>query len=152
MDWVSSLVELDARYNFLSTTPFDGYIALSLGAATQDDSDSFFERDFFWFSVEPFVSYKNTWYAVARYSEIGTYNENEGYHFDGKIFAGGNSAFGYDTKRFRRLGLGLGWTPNPHVRVKLEIGQDWFDLIDISPLSAKSNNRKFVGFEVDLGF
>lgn len=147
----SAMVELDAKYSFHSAA-FDGYLAASLGAASQDDNDSFFDRDFFWFSIEPFVSYKNTWYAVARYSEIGTYDAAEGYHFDGKTFAAGNNAFGYDTRRFRRLALGLGWTPNPHVRAKLEIGQDWFDLIDSSALSANNSDRKFIGAEVAVGF
>ncbi len=147
----SSLVELDAKYSYHSTS-FDGYLATSLGGATQDDNDSSFDRDFIWFSVEPFLSYKNTWYAVARYSEIGTYDNHKGYHFDGKTFAGGNRAFGYDTRRFRRLALGIGWTPNPHLRAKLEVGQDWFDLIDASSLAARSTHRKFVGFEVAAGF
>lgn len=147
----SGLVEFDAKYSFHSSS-FDGYIAASLGGATQDDSNPSFDRDFFWYSIEPFVSYHNTWYAVARYSEIGTYDDDEGYHFDGKTFAGGNSAFGYDTRRFRRLALGLGWTPNPNVRAKLEIGQDWFDLIRSSTISTNNDDRKFIGAEVAVGF
>ncbi len=146
----SAMIEFDAKYSF-HTADFNGYLAASLGGASQDDNDSSFDRDLLWFSVEPFISYQNTWYAVARYSEIGTYDNMEGYHFDGKTFAGGNSTFGYDTMRFRRLAFGLGWMPNPRVRAKLEIGQDWFHLIDTSTLSAK-NNRKFIGAEVALGF
>ena len=147
----SGLMEFDAKYSF-HTPAMDGYFAASVGGAYQNDEESFFDREIFWFSVEPYVGYKNTWYAVARYSEIGTYDDNEGYHFDGKIFAGGNSAFGYDTKRFRRLALGVGWTPNPHIRAKLEIGKDWFELIQASALSARNDDRKFVGVEVAASF
>jgi hypothetical protein len=117
----------------------------------QDDFDSSFDRSVRWFSLEPRLDFNNQWYGVIRYSEIGTYESNEGFHFDGKTFAGGNNAFGYDTKRFQRVGIGLGWTPNPNVRAKIEIGKDRFELVDGSPL-ANGGSREFIGIEIAAGF
>ena len=147
----ASLSELDVRYDFRLSS-YEGYVALSLGAARQKDDDSFFDRDFRWFSIEPYLSLSSQWYAVLRYSEIGTYDDDEGYHFDGKTFAGGNVAFGYDVRRLKRIGLGVGWTPNPHVRGKLEIGKDIFDVITPSSLATNNGDRHFVGFEIAVAF
>jgi len=145
------LIEINAKYS----VPVVGkktHLALTFGLAKADDSDPLFDRDFRWFSVEPFLEFGKNWYAALRYSEIGTYESTEGYHFDGKTFAGGNSAFGYDAERFRRISIGLGWTPNPHVRAKLEIGRDLYELIDVSPLVPNNGDRSFAGFEIAVGF
>jgi hypothetical protein len=146
------LGEIDAIYSFALSPTVEGRLALSFGAAKQDDNESAFDRDFRWFSVEPSVSFKRKWYAVARLSEIGTYDADQGYHFSAKIYAGGNAAFGYDTRRLRRLELGFGWTPNPNPRVKFEVGKDWFDLSDASPLSTNNDERTFAGVEVATKF
>lgn len=146
----SDMWELNLKYQF-SLGDMPGYVALTGGWANQDDADSNFDRDFSWFSVEPFLQVTNRFYGVVRYSEIGTFDDDEGFHFDGKTFAGGNSAYGFDTKRFRRLGVGIGWQPNPRTRAKLEIGRDWFDLIDASNIN-KDDDRNFVGLEMAVGF
>ena len=147
----ADLIEVNAKYEF-SLGNHRAYLALSLGSADADDSDPLFDRDFQWYSIEPFLQLNNNWYALLRYSEIGTYDGDEGYHFDGKTFAGGNAAFGYDTRRFQRLSAGLGWTPNPHVRAKFEIAKDWFELIDVSPFEPNNEDRGFVGLEIAVGF
>ena len=147
----ADLMEINAKYNF-SFARNEAYLALSFGSAKADDSDPLFDRDFRWFSIEPFIQISKNWYATLRYSEIGTYDDNEGHHFDGKTFAGGNAAFGYDTQRFQRMSLGLGWTPNPRIRAKLEFAKDRYELIDVSPLSPNNGNRNFTGFEIAVGF
>lgn len=91
-------------------------------------------------------------YVVARFSDIGTYDSGEGYHFDGKITVGGNSAFGYDAKRFQRLSVGLGWTPNPRTVIKAEVGSDWYDVIDASAFTPRDDDRWLAGMEVVLAF
>jgi len=96
--------------------------------------------------------FSRSWYTIIRYSEIGTYDGSAGHHFDGKTFAGGNAAFGFDTRRFQRLSIGLGWTPNLRVRVKFEVARDRFELIDVSTLIPDNGNRGFAGFEVAVGF
>lgn len=146
-----NLMEVNAKYDF-SLASKETYLALSLGSAKANDSDPIFDRDFRWFSIEPSVKLNQDWYATLRYSEIGTYDSNEGYHFDGKTFAGGNAAFGYDTKRFQRTSIGVGWAPNPHVRAKFEIAKDRFELIDVSPLTPSNGDRGFAGLEIAVGF
>ena len=150
----ATLFEVDLIYSYLSSqTQHElGYIALSYGAAEQQDSATGFDRDIRWFSIEPLYHLTPKTYLVARYSEIGTYDDDKGFHFDGKTFAGGNNAFGYDTKRFSRLGIGVGWMPAPRIRAKLEVGRDRFELIDVSPLSTNNNDRMFFGAEVAVGF
>ena len=145
------LAGADLKYQF-GGDGYQGYVTASVGMAKLDDSDPLFSRDFRWFAVEPYVQFNNGIYLVARYSEIGTYDDDEGYHFAGKTFAGGNESFGYDTKRFRRLGLGLGWRPNPRVRAKLELGKDWFELIDASLIDTQNENRNFLGLEIAVRF
>jgi hypothetical protein len=145
----SDMFQVDAKYQFM-VSDMSAYIALAAGYADQQDDDSDFDRDFRWFMVEPYLQLSKEWYAVLRYSEIGTYDSDEGYHFDGKPYAGGNSAFGFDTERLRRLGVGLGWQPNPRLTAKLELGKDWFDLIDASPL--EDEDRNFIGLEMTVGF
>lgn len=143
----SEFYSVNGRYDFRGDW-VNGYVALSAGRAEIDDKDPQFDRDFRWFAVEPLVTLGDQYYVVARYSEIGTYDDDEGYHFDGKTFAGGNTAFGYDTQRLRRLGLGFGWTPNPRLKAKVEIGKDWFDVIDASVLETNNSDRTFAALEV----
>lgn len=147
----SDLYQVDARLD-ISLFDIDSYISLSIGTAEVDDDVSEFDRDFHWLTVEPYLQLNQNWYTLLRYSEIGTYDRHEGYRFDGKTFAGGSKAFGFDTRRLRRLALGLGWTPNPNVRAKLEVAKDWFDLIDQSLLSTNNSDRLFAGFELAVGF
>ncbi len=145
------LFELNARYEFADNGN-GPYVAVSFGAAQTDDDDAAFERDFRWFSIEPSIRLSNDWYALVRYSEIGTYDRNEGHHFDGKTFAGGNGTLGFDTRRFRRVSIGAGWLPNPRIRVKLEFAKDDFELIDASTFTPNNGDRGFVGLEVAVGF
>ena len=146
------LGQIDAKYSFVISPSLAGYISVAYGAAEQSDDQSFFDRDVRWFFVEPYISFNHKWYGVVRYSEIGTYDDDEGYHFDGKTFAGGNSAFGYDTRTFSRLGVGIGWIPNPNLRTKVEYGKDWFDLIHGSLLSENNDERSFFAIEVSAKF
>ena len=146
------LIQADGRFDFKAFGKREAYVALSAGSGKQEDADSTFDRTLQWWSVEPYVQVTPEWYALARYSGIETDDPAEGYHFDGKIFAGGNSAIGYDATSFRRLGIGVGWRPNPHVLAKLEIGRDSFDLIEASPLDPNNDDRDFFGFEIAVGF
>ena len=143
-----SLIQFDGKYDLFGGL---GYLSAYVGYAKQDDDDTVFERDFRWFGIELYREIASDWYMVTRYSEIGTYDSDEGYHFDGKIYAGGNGSFGYDTERFRRLGIGLGFVPNPRVVLKFELGRDWFDLIDASSLGGTSG-RHFAAAELAVGF
>ncbi len=145
------LYELYGKYSF-NLLDRKAYIALSAGGASQEDEASAYDRSWRWFSIEPLYNVTNTLYTVLRYSQIGTYDDQEGYHFDGKIFAGGNSAFGYDTEKFSRLGLGIGYLPNPRTRIKLEYAKDHFELIDASLIQTNNDDRDFLGVEIAVRF
>lgn len=122
------LYEIDGKLHF-RTGGRRAYISGSFGQAFQDDAEDVFDRDLRWHSIEALATAPRGVYAAARFSEIGTYDALRGFHFDGKPTAGGNGQLGYDVMRFRRVSLGVGWDPNPQVRIKVEVGQDDFDLI-----------------------
>lgn len=127
-------------------------LALSFGTARIDDDADAFDRDVKWWSVEPRYQLGRGFYAVARYSEIGSYDDARGFHFDGKTTAGGNAAFGYDTRRFQRLSAGVGFRPNPRTLLKAEVGRDWFKTIATSPFDAGDDDRTLFGFALAVGF
>ncbi|MBI5850377.1 MAG: hypothetical protein HZB39_04970 [Planctomycetes bacterium] len=144
----ATLFELDTRWRFLR----QGTLAGSFGQAHVDDPIDAFDRDLTWFAVQPRWDFSGGFYAVARWSEIGTYDAGEGYHFDGKTLADGNVAYGFDAKRLRRISVGLGWKPNPRTLVKLEVGRDAFEVIDASPLRPSADERLFVGLQLVVWF
>ncbi len=146
---VSSLLYgFDARYDISGR----GSLTLSFGQAFIDDDVDAFDRDFLWFTVEPAYHIFDRVEAIFRWSEIGTYDSDEGYRFEGQPFAGGSEDFGYDTKRFRRISGGLRWKVTPNVILKAEVGMDRFWLIDASSFNADDNRRGFGGLEVVLSF
>jgi hypothetical protein len=144
----SLMYELDA----IATLTPRATVALSIGAATIEDDAPGFDRDLGWLSLQPSYDLPNDMYVVARYSEIGTYDADEGYHFDGKTIANGNSSFGYDTRRLQRISLGVGWKPNPKTILKFEVGRDRFHVINGSTFNPGDDDREFFGFELVLSF
>lgn len=126
-------------------------VAMFYGQGKVDDDDDAFDRDLRWFMLQPRIQLCPTVYAVLRYGEIGTYDELDGYHFDGKILAGGR-VFGDDIKRLQRLSAGIGWQRNANTLFKFEVGQDWFSLIDTSPLQDNNSDRLYFGVEAVLSF
>lgn len=128
-----------------------GQVAVSLGRALLNDDVDGFDRALTWFSVEPRVTFRSTVYAIARYSEIGTYDDLRGYHLDGKTTAGGK-VFGYDVTRLQRLSVGMGIRPNPRVLVKAEVGHDWFHLVRGSQFATDGNRRLLTAIALVVGF
>ncbi len=124
----------------------------SYGRAFVNDEDRSFDRDLTWFMVQPRFFVRHDLWVVARYSEIGTYDSNAGYHFGGEFLAGGNQAFGYDAKRLQRFSVGAGWRANPRVAIKLEVGLDRYEVIDASPLRPGDDDRNFSALEVVVSF
>jgi len=147
----SALYQVDLKYE-VELFSKASYLSASIGAANQDDVGTRFDRDLRWFTLEPYLRFDDNWYLAARFSQIETADDSQGYHFDGKIYAGGNGDFGYDATEFQRLGVVIGYMPNPRLKVKLEVGRDWYELIDSSPFSGQLGNREFVGLEVVGGF
>lgn len=141
------LYETDVKYSF-GTVERYGYLSFSFGRTWLEDLVKEYNRQWGWYSVEPLIKISSRFYFILRYSVIGTFNSEKGYHFDGKTMAGGIKAFGYDTRSLKRLSLGASWNPNPRLITKFEIGRDWFALIDSSLFDPRNNQRYFFGFEV----
>lgn len=144
----SNLYELDGRV----AVGTSGELAAAIGHATVHDRQDVFDRDLTWFFVQAKWRLAPKLFAAARYSEIGTYDDSEGYHFDGKTIAGGNAAFGYDSSRLQRYSVGFGWQANDATLLKLEVGQDRFDVIDASPFVPGASDRLFFGGQLVVSF
>lgn len=148
----SMAYELDAKYMFGD----DRYLKAQFGQIMVDDKISDFDRNIRYFLLEPKWNLGNwlahKWYLVGRYSAVGTFNENKGFTFDGKPFAGGKSAFGYDVKALHRYAVGLGFQPNPRVALKLEYSLDDFRLIKASGKDGGSEGRDLIGFITSVKF
>jgi hypothetical protein len=127
-------------------------LGLTYGHASVDDDVDAFDRTFHWFRIEPRYDFTPDLFGVLRYSEVGTYDSSEGYHFDGLMIADGNTAFGYDVQRFRRIAGGLGWRANPHTLVKVEVGHDKFWVIDGSPTQPGQGDRTYFGASLVVSF
>lgn len=144
----ATLYQIDAQWKPTNKMAFD----LTLGQAQVDDGDDTFDRDLRWFMLQGRFDLSRSLYAASRYSEIGTYDDAEGYHFGGEFLAGGNQAFGYDARRLQRLSAGLGWQLNPRAVLKLEVGFDRFEVIDASPFDPGDDDRTFYGVELATSF
>jgi hypothetical protein len=93
------LYEFDAHLHAGTQAHLD----LAVGGASIDDEVDAFDRELQWFIVQPRYDFSSAFYAVLRWSEIGTFDSDEGYHFDGKIIADGNAAVGYDARAAAHL-------------------------------------------------
>ena len=127
-------------------------VDMSFGRGRIDDAADAFDRDLTWFMVQPLYKVTKDVDAVARYSEIGTYDDAEGYHFGGEFLAGGNAAYGYDAKRLTRLSMGLNWKINPRAKIKLEIGRDRYFTVDQSPLDPSNDDRSHAALALAVSF
>ena len=142
------LGEVDAKYRISEKAALE----LSLGRALVNDQEDAFDRDLTWFLMQPRYNFTENVHAVLRYSEIGTYDSGQGYRIGGEFLAGGNEAFGYDARRLQRFAAGLGWRLNFHTMVKLEVGRDWFEVIDSSPFDPGGDDRKVFALELAVSF
>jgi hypothetical protein len=147
----ATLYEVDASYRLRLGSRI-GLLRLALGQAFQTDDEPEYDRDFSWFSIEPVCHITPKIYAAVRFSEIGTYDDAAGYHFDGKTIAGGNSSYGYDAQRLRRVSFGLGWKPDAGTVFKLEVGRDWFDVIDAASGDPDDDGRNLIAMEIATSF
>ena len=82
----------------------------------------------------------------------GTFDDKEGYTFDGEPFAGGKDSFGFDVKTLWRYALGLNFRPNPRTLIKLEYSVDDFLLINASPKHGGTDGRELVGIVTAVKF
>lgn len=133
-------------------TPTDEVdVLVELGRADIADEAPGFDRELSWYSVEPRWKLAPKVTVALRWSEVGTFDDDEGYRLHGS-FIGFGTALGYDTQRLSRGSIGVAYDMNPHARVKLEVARDNFTLIDGSASDATNDDRTFYGLEVVLSF
>ena len=139
---------LDAEYRWENR----GHLRLTFGQGFLEDNNSVFDPDWLFFTVEPLIQLNDSWYLVTRFSGIGTFENNKGYHFRGRPFANGTADFGDDAKSLLRFAVGLGYRPNPRTLVKLEYSRDDFEVIDSSTLNDSDEDRDLFGIQVAVRF
>ncbi len=122
-------------------------LRLQLGRAHVNDESNAFDRELTWIQAEPALRLREDLELVLRYSAIGTYDDDEGYRFEGKPIADGET-LGYDTSVLKRLAAALRWRANPYLAAKVEVGHDWVDLIDVSPFDEENDERLYFGVEL----
>lgn len=143
----STLWEADARLGESRRCS----LGLQVGGAMIDDDVGAFDRTLVWLEVEPAVHFTPRLSAHVRYSQIGTDDADEGYLLQGDIFGAGDE-LGYDTHRMQRLACGLSWVLDPHARIKLEVGHDWYDVIPGSSFDAANDERLYWAIETVASF
>lgn len=144
--------ELDGRY---ALGP-DRYLKAQFGSVFVDDDDSRFDRTIYYVQLEPKwnlgPALRNNAYLVARVSAVGTFDADEGYAFDGKPFANGSAAFGFDTRSLMRYAVGAGYWVNPRTLIKVEYALDDFRVISQSSLDDEHEQRDLLAMMVATKF
>jgi hypothetical protein len=127
-------------------------VRAQFGRTFVKDAVEEFDRDITYFQLEPRWRLGPRWTLAGRFSAVGTFDRKKGYAFEGKPFAGGEDAFGFDTKALYRWAVGLGFWPNPRTVLKLESSIDDFQVIDQSLLDDGDERRSFFGLLVATKF
>jgi len=141
--------ELDLRYDL----PRASHVKAQFGQVFVDDANDAFSRTIYYGQLEPlWTMFDGRFYVAARASFVGTFDDEEGYVFEGRPFADGSDGFGYDTESLWRIALGAGYRPNDRMLLKLEWSRDRFALIDGSPLRGRNQARNLVGALLAVGF
>jgi hypothetical protein len=144
--------ELDLRYDL----PRAGHVKAQLGQVFVEDDADDFSRTIYYGQLEPVWNlgaiFRDRVYLAARASFAGTFDDDEGYVFEGRPFADGSDSFGYDTETVWRIAVGLGYRPNDRMLLKLEWSRDHFDLISGSPLHGRNQSRNLAGALLAVGF
>lgn len=100
------------------------HVQAQAGAARVRDDDESFSRTFYWWTFEPWLQMTASTLLVARYSGVGTYDDQEGYRFEGRPFANATANYGFDLRSLERLSIGLHHTFLPGLVGKVEVGCD----------------------------
>jgi hypothetical protein len=122
----------------------------SLGGGRIDDDADAFDRDLFWWILEPSYAMSTEWRLTARWSGAGTFDGDEGYQFEGRPYGNGATSFGFDVHNFQRLAAGVAHTFHPNLLGKLELGVDRF--LTSAGSSRDDDSRLFFGAELVATF
>tara|TARA_R110002072_G_scaffold273253_2_gene434025 strand:- start:19787 stop:20992 length:1206 start_codon:yes stop_codon:yes gene_type:complete len=142
----AALGSLDAKWTVCRG--FD--VQASVGIAQIDDDVDTFDREFGWWMLEPSYAFSTSWRTTLRWSGVGTFDNNEGYQFDGRPYGNGIATYGFDQMRAQRVAVGVTHTFAPGVIAKVEGGFDYFEATALSGL--RNDTRNFVAAEFVLSF
>lgn len=126
------------------------HLQAQAGAARVRDDDEAFSRTFYWWTFEPWLQLTESTLLVARYSGVGTYDDQEGYRFEGRPFANATATYGFDLRSLERLSIGLNHTFLPGLVGKAEVGCD--RLTGTAASGRPDDTMPFVACELVLTF
>ena len=144
---VSSLLgSLDLKWQAAASL----HVQASLGGGSIDDQVDAFDRSFLWWMVEPSWTFAPAWHLTARWSGAGTFDDREGYQFEGRPYEAASASYGFDLSSRQRFALGLQHDVAEQLLARIELGADLVRMIDGSAFPDEL--RWFTGAELVLSF
>ncbi len=142
----SMLVSLDTRIDVSDRF----LLQASLGGADIDDEADAFDRDFYWWILEPSYAFSTEWRLTGRWSAVGTFDSTEGYRFEGRPYGNGRASYGFEVDNAQRFAVAVAHNFHPNVIGKCEVGIDRFVSTRTSGLG--NDDRLFFGAELVVTF
>lgn len=142
----STLGSLDCRWRASDWL----HLQASAGSGRIADDAEAFSRTIYWWMLEPSVTFAPGWDATLRWSGAGTFDDREGYQFEGRPYANGAATYGFDLASLQRVALGVRHTFRPGLFGKLEVGFD--QLTATEPSGLADDTRVFTAAELVLRF
>lgn len=140
------LGSLDARWQATGSL----HVQASIGAGQVDDASDAFDREFAWWILEPSWVFDQHWRATVRWSGVSTFDDQEGYAFEGRPYANGTANYGYDLMRAQRVAAGITYTFAAGLIGKVEAGFD--HLVGTTASGLPNATIDFVAAELVLAF
>jgi hypothetical protein len=103
-----------------------------------------------WWMLEPSWTFAPGWHLTGRWSAVGTFDDREGYQFEGRPYAAESTGSGFDLSSLQRFAVGLQRDLAPELQLRGEVGSDRVRTIDGSAIP--DDNRWFTGVELVLSF
>ncbi|MBL8755605.1 MAG: hypothetical protein JNK15_20075 [Planctomycetes bacterium] len=141
----STLGSFDVRWQLADTL----HLQTSVGGGQVDDESDVFDRAILWFMVEPSWTVAPQWAVTARVSGAGTFDDRDGFEFEGRPYANG-ATYGFELASLQRLQLGVSHTIGKGLTAKAEVGWDRLTAIEQSFLP--DDTRMFTAIELVFAF
>ncbi|MCA8966472.1 MAG: hypothetical protein KDC48_16445, partial [Planctomycetes bacterium] len=142
----SMLGSLDARIDFSERC----LLQLSFGGGRIDDDDDAFDRDIFWWMVEPSYAFSTEWRITGRWSAAGTFDATEGYQFESRPYGNGVASYGFELDHVQRFAVAVAHNFHPNLIGKCEVGMDRY--VGTRSGGLDDDNRLFFGAELVATF
>jgi hypothetical protein len=125
------------------------HLQASVGGGQVDDDSDIFDRAILWFMFEPSWTFAPQWALTARASGAGTFDDQDGFEFEGRPYANGSS-YGFELSSLQRLQVGVSHTLAKGLVAKAEVG--WDRLTAIDPSFQPDDTRMFTAAELVFSF